>query len=135
MSEGFTVIDRRGVEEPERKKEEGFACRVCGSVAHSREYNAPSMECVTELRNELAEADKVLLKMDDKILGWQECYGLLRMLFEDVLALQGPSLAVSNPTMMKKIEEVLKALPRVKRPTNKEGGNAEANPQKEVLLR
>lgn len=45
MSEGFTVNDRRGVEEPKE------VCRVCGSpTAHSKDYGKPTMGCIEYLR-------------------------------------------------------------------------------------
>ncbi len=49
---GFKVVDKRGVEEPTEP------CRVCGApVAHSREYNQPTMDCIHYLREEIRKRE------------------------------------------------------------------------------
>jgi hypothetical protein len=45
---GYTVNDRRGVEDPKP------TCRVCGAPEeHSKEYNKPTMDCIKHLRKEI----------------------------------------------------------------------------------
>lgn len=51
---GFTVIDRRGREEPKE------VCRVCGAPEpHSKQYNQPTMDCIKYLRSQIGVAERL----------------------------------------------------------------------------
>lgn len=55
MSEkSYTVRDRRGG----KNGEPAEACRACGSATvHTREYNQPTMDCIRDLRGQVATLD------------------------------------------------------------------------------
>jgi len=57
MAEGYTVIDRRGREEPKE------VCRVCGSPeCHTTMYNQSGMDCVRYLRGRILELERKLVE-------------------------------------------------------------------------
>ncbi len=56
----YEVIDKRGG----KNKPPEEACRVCGSsVAHSKTYNTPTMECIKYLRGKIEKLEKRILAL------------------------------------------------------------------------
>lgn len=56
---GFTVRDRRGIEEKETP------CRVCGApVEHTQFYNQPTMECIKYFREQIELLTRQLQRED-----------------------------------------------------------------------
>ena len=55
MSKGYTITDKRGVEEPKE------VCRCCGSTeVHTKQYNKPTMECIIYYRKQINKLEDLM---------------------------------------------------------------------------
>ena len=66
IKNGYIVTDRRGLKQNQELPNE--VCRVCGcEVVHSKQYNQPTMDCITYLRSVISSLVATLKNQQNEI--------------------------------------------------------------------